>query len=92
MNLKDHVHLTPLPPHAPCAQEYQAQQATVKGEPIEVHYSYWDGQGHRRRINVRKGDSIGAFLKSVREQLSPTFKELRVVSVDNLMFIKVTPR
>lgn len=70
------------------AQEYLAQQAAVRAEHIEVQYSYWDGQGHRRRITVRKGDTIQAFLKAVRDQLSPTFKELRMTSVDNLMFVK----
>jgi protein FAM50 len=38
---------------------------------------------------VRKGDSIGVFLKAVREQLAPQFRELRAVSVDNMMYIKV---
>lgn len=31
---------------------------------------------------------IGAFLKKVRDQLAPEFRELRHVSVDNLMYIK----
>jgi len=43
----------------------------------------------RRKITVRRGDNIGAFLKAVREQLAPNFRELRAVSSDNLMYIKV---
>lgn len=31
---------------------------------------------------------IGAFLKGVRDQLSPEFRELRHVSVDNLLYVK----
>lgn len=38
---------------------------------------------------MRKGDSIGAFLKAVREQCAPQFRELRAVSVDNMMYVKV---
>lgn len=38
---------------------------------------------------MRKGDTIGGFLKAVREQLAPQFRELRAVSVDNMMYIKV---
>jgi len=37
---------------------------------------------------VRKGDSIGAFLKAVRDQLAPEFRELRALGTDGLMYIK----
>mmetsp|Transcript_27537 Transcript_27537/g.60236 ORF Transcript_27537/g.60236 Transcript_27537/m.60236 type:complete len:251 (-) Transcript_27537:732-1484(-) len=69
-------------------KEWQAEQDKIKAEALEITYSYWDGQGHRRVIKVKKGDSIGAFLKAVRDQLAPQFRELRGVSVDNLMYIK----
>lgn len=39
---------------------------------------------------MRKGDTIGGFLKAVREQLAPQFRELRAVSADSLMYIKVS--
>ncbi len=38
---------------------------------------------------MKKGDSIGLFLKAVREQIAPEFRELRHVGVDNLLYIKV---
>jgi hypothetical protein len=38
---------------------------------------------------VRKGDSIGVFLKAVRDQLAPEFRELRALGTDGLMYIKV---
>lgn len=38
---------------------------------------------------MKKGDSIGTFLKAARDQLGTHFRELRGVSVDNLMYIKV---
>ncbi len=71
------------------AQEWAAQQEAIRNAPLEITYSYWDGQGHRRKVTVRQGDSIGVFLKAVREQLAPAFRELRAISVDNLMYVKV---
>lgn len=69
-------------------KQYQEEQARIKSEELEITYSYWDGSGHRRSIKVRKGDTIGQFLKCVRDQLGPEFREMRGVSVDNLMYIK----
>lgn len=69
-------------------REWLSQQEAVKNEPLEIVYSYWDGSGHRRKVAVRKGDTIGGFLKAVREQLAPQFRELRAVSVDNMMYVK----
>jgi protein FAM50 len=40
-------------------------------EPLDITYSYWDGSGHRRRITVRKGDTISDFLRAVRDQVGP---------------------
>lgn len=79
----------------------------MKQEPIEITYSYWDGSGHRKVVQVRsaplpvritdcvgspsvlgrqckKGDTIAQFLEKCRQQ----FPELRMVSVDSLMYIK----
>ncbi|KAG2491992.1 hypothetical protein HYH03_009722 [Edaphochlamys debaryana] len=69
-------------------KEWQLAQDSVKGEPLSITYSYWNGSGHRRNVTVKKGDSIGAFLKAVREQLAPEFRELRHAGVDSLMYIK----
>ena len=49
----------------------------IKNEPLNITYSYWDGTGHRRKITVRKGDTISQFLQQVREQLAPEFREMR---------------
>ncbi len=49
----------------------------VRNEPLKITYSYWDGQGHRRVVTIRKGDSIAQFLQKVKEQLHPDFRELR---------------
>ena len=83
-------------------QEWLKRQEEMKREEIEITYSYWDGSGHRKSVVVssrfrhcfassfflgkcKKGDTISTFLEKCRQQ----FPELRGVSVDNLMYIKV---
>ncbi|KAJ1627712.1 XAP5, circadian clock regulator-domain-containing protein [Pavlovales sp. CCMP2436] len=63
---------------------WEADQAKVKAEEIDVTYSYWDGAGHRFTTRVSKGTSIGGFLNKCRAQV----KQLRNASADTLMFIK----
>jgi len=70
------------------AHEFAHEQERLRASPMSVTYSYWDGQGHRRRLTVRRGDSVGAFLKAAREQLAPQFRELRAVGADALLFVK----
>ena len=87
----------------------------ILDEPLQITYSYWDGTGHRRVIQVcatcmpciicstntavssspdttflqvRKGDTIGAFLRAVQQQLAPEFREVRTASVENLLYVK----
>ena len=69
-------------------KEWLRKQEEMKAEEIEITYSYWDGSGHRKSVNCTKGDSIAQFLEKCRQQLP----ELRGVSVDNLMYIKVSLR
>jgi|TARA_B100001142_G_scaffold329026_2_gene390855 protein FAM50 len=68
--------------------EFIAQQEEIKKEKLEITFSYWDGGGHRRKIEVLKGDTIGIFLGKARELLSKEFRELRHESTDGLMYIK----
>lgn len=49
----------------------------MKNEPLKITYSYWDGQGHRRTLTVRKGDTVLQFLGKVKEQLLPDFRDMR---------------
>ena len=37
---------------------------------------------------VRKGDTIAEFLRSVQQQLASEFREIRTASVENLLYIK----
>ena len=69
-------------------QEWLSQQEKLKSEQIRVTYSYWDGSGHRRQSMMKKGDTIERFLQGCIESLRGEFHELRVSSVENLMYIK----
>ncbi len=68
--------------------DWLAEQARQKAEPLEITYSYWDGSGHRRSIVVRKGDTIGQFLRAVRDALAPEFRELKSASGDGMLYVK----
>lgn len=37
---------------------------------------------------VRKGDTIGEFLRAVQQQLAPEFREVRTASVENMLYVK----
>lgn len=65
-------------------KEWLAEQEKIKTEPVSITYSYWDGSGHRKSVECKKGDSIAVFLERVRQQ----WPELRGTNVDNMMFIK----
>ncbi|ODO00839.1 protein FAM50B [Cryptococcus wingfieldii CBS 7118] len=65
-------------------KEWLAQQEKTKNETIEITYSFWDGSGHRKSVECKKGDDIASFLNKCRQQ----FPELRGTSVENLMYIK----
>lgn len=56
--------------------------------PLNVTYSYWDGTGHRRRIQILRGMTVGEFLEMARRELEKEFIELRTVPTDNLMYVK----
>ncbi|KAH8548556.1 FAM50A protein [Umbelopsis sp. PMI_123] len=65
-------------------QEWLKRQEEIKDEVIEITYSYWDGSGHRKTVECKKGDTISRFLDLCRQQIH----ELRSVNVDNLLYIK----
>ncbi len=69
-------------------EDWLKKQEAIKKEVIEVTYSYWDGSGHRRTINVNKGTRIDQFLELCRRDLQDAFSELRACSADSLMYIK----
>ncbi|KAK3820990.1 MAG: XAP5, circadian clock regulator-domain-containing protein [Benniella sp.] len=65
-------------------QEWLRKQEEIKREPIQITYSYWDGTGHRKEVECKKGDTIAQFLEKCRQQ----FQQLRGISIDNLMYVK----
>eukprot|EP01028_Stygiella_incarcerata_P004702 TRINITY_DN2045_c0_g1_i1.p1 TRINITY_DN2045_c0_g1~~TRINITY_DN2045_c0_g1_i1.p1 ORF type:complete len:341 (-),score=126.55 TRINITY_DN2045_c0_g1_i1:84-1106(-) len=66
------------------AMQWEEEQEKIKQQSFVITYSYWDGRGHRRSMELQKGMSIGKFLEKVQQE----FKELSRVSVENLMFVK----
>ncbi|KAK1422959.1 hypothetical protein QVD17_18251 [Tagetes erecta] len=68
-------------------KQWLREQEQIKNEALEITYSYWDGAGHRRVMQVRKGDTIGEFLRAVQQQLAPEFREIRTTSVENLLYV-----
>jgi len=69
-------------------QEWTDKQRKLKEESIQITFSYWDGSGHRRVVDMKKGNSIYQFLQRCLETLRKDFHELRVVSADQLMYVK----
>ena len=67
-------------------KQWLQEQERVKNEIIEITYSFWDGSGHRKVVEVKKGDDIAGFLGKCKAQ----FPELRATSVENLMYMKVS--
>ena len=56
--------------------EWLEEQKLIKEEMLEVTYSFWDGSGHRKTLQVTKGTTIGKFLINVKRQLEPDFPEV----------------
>lgn len=65
-------------------EKWLAEQQILKDEKILVTYSYWDGSGHRKQVECKKGDTIAQFLDKCRTQIH----EIRNVNVDNLLYVK----
>jgi protein FAM50 len=55
---------------------------------LQVVYSYWDGSGHRKVLEVRKGTTIGRFLELVKAQLIGEFHEIRSTNPEDLVYVK----
>ncbi|KAM3695528.1 hypothetical protein ACJW31_07G139400 [Castanea mollissima] len=64
------------------------QEQIRSNYPLQITYSYWDGAGSRRVLQVWKGDAIGEFLRAVQQQLAPEFREIRTTLVENLLYVK----
>jgi protein FAM50 len=69
-------------------KEWLERQAAMKEEVLEITYSYWDGTGHRRTVQCKKGDTVAKFLELVRNSLAKDFREMQNVSSDALIYVK----
>lgn len=69
-------------------KEWLDRQKSMKQELLEITYSYWDGTGHRRTVQCKKGDTVGEFLELVRCDLAKEFREMGNVSSDALLYVK----
>jgi len=49
--------------------EWKAKQEQTKQENIQIVYSYWDGSGHRNKVVINKGATIGQFLEKARKSM-----------------------
>jgi hypothetical protein len=47
-------------------------------------YSYWDGSGNRKTAVVKKGDSVGEFLRICLKDLSKEVRDLRCLACGNM--------
>ncbi|KAI5609018.1 protein FAM50A [Silurus asotus] len=54
-------------------QEWERKQEKIKGEEIEITFSYWDGSGHRKIVKMKKGNTIQQFLQRALEVLRKDF-------------------
>lgn len=72
------------------AKEWQAEQAKIKAERLEVTYSYHDPsgrdgfKGHRHTVEISKGFTIAMFLDKCREQVTA----IRGCGSDQLIYVK----
>lgn len=69
-------------------KEWLDRQKAMKEELLEITYSYWDGTGHRRTVQCKKGDTVARFLELVRRDLGKEFREMGNVSSDALLYVK----
>ena len=64
-------------------------QSQLKQQLIEITYSWWDGSGHRRVIQVPQGTTILNFLELCRLQLiDSNFPNLKKMSADQMVYVK----
>ena len=69
-------------------EQWEQRQRKLKEETVEITYSYWDGSGHRKSVNMKKGNTIYQFLQKCLDDLRIDFPELRAVTADQLVYVK----
>jgi protein FAM50 len=69
-------------------QEWIERQENMKNEILEITYSYWDGSGHRKKLQMQKKSTILEFLNAACNELRDKYRELRFLQGANLLYIK----
>ncbi len=69
-------------------QKYLDDQEQTKRQPLLITYSYWDGCGHRKEIEMTKGDTVLEFLDQVCRTIKSEYKELKMLRGIDLLYIK----
>jgi len=62
-------------------------QEKIENKSLDIIYSFWNGNGLRKKITIKKDDTIGCFLNAVQKQLATDFKKMRSASSGSLMYI-----
>merc|ERR1719481_492370 len=68
--------------------EWEKRQKEIKEEEVDIVYSYWDGSGHKKTITMKKGNTVYQFLCKVLDNIRNEFPELKIISGDQLMYVK----
>ncbi|KAL7072551.1 hypothetical protein ACQ4LE_007896 [Meloidogyne hapla] len=68
--------------------EWLEMQEKEKNEEIMIAFCYWDGSSHRRDFKTKKGTTIAQFLQKALDLFRKEFLELKLATIENLMFIK----
>jgi len=66
---------------------YMKNQESVKGQIIEVKYTYWDGTNIVKSARIPKDTKISIFLEIARKELLKDYADLRYATGDGLMFV-----
>lgn len=69
-------------------EEWLEKQKQIKSQDVELTFNYWDGSGHRHKVQIKKGYTIEQFLNCALEELVRVYPDVRCASVDMLMFVK----
>lgn len=69
-------------------KEWIDNQEKLKKQIIKVQFSYWDGAGHRRSIDIQKGMTVKDFLTAAFKILEADFPDLRGKNQNGLIYIK----
>lgn len=69
-------------------EEFLEKKRKQMEEDIAISFSYWSGGGGRRKVLVKQKDTVREFLKRAMNNLKDEFRELKSISVEQMMYVK----